>query len=470
MAIKLGLERIGRLLECLANPQLRIPIIHVAGTNGKGSVCAYEAEILRSSGYRVGRFTSPFLLDPTDSINLDGHNIDRKTFEDTKSKIQRIIDRNRIDQPTSFELLTAIAFEIFARPQSELDLALIEVGLGGQKDSTNLCRSENTLLSCITPISVDHQAFLGSTISEIAVQKAGIAKPNVPILLAQQSFEEVREIVRNKGSAESCDVFSVRPYPLPKPPSQQPLPPLPLTPVEEYLASSDYTRRDTSTHSSPTIANLLSPDAGFQHQNAATAATLAQLLRTHHHPLKLLPSLSEKVTDRAILEGLQKTRWRGRLELVEYQGSQLLLDGAHNRASAQVLGDHISTLHRPITLVMAISSPRDPADLIEALGLDRSAWPVQLVSTTFSTPEDMDWVHPVPPDLIANHFQSRLTLHSPPTHAAIKAVHSPIEALQLAVSMARNKDELVVVCGSLYLVADVLRIVNRAEQPQSNFS
>ncbi|EFP85852.1 hypothetical protein PGT21_022048 [Puccinia graminis f. sp. tritici] len=144
------------------------------------SIPARRKETLPTSWYMYQLVGSiPFRRAGTQSSSLEGN---PKTFEDTKSKIQRIIDRNRIDQPTSFELLTAIAFEIFARTQSELHLALIEVGLGGQKDSTNLCQSENTLLGCITPISVDHQAFLGSTISEIAVQKGQLGAEEMDVV------------------------------------------------------------------------------------------------------------------------------------------------------------------------------------------------------------------------------------------------------------------------------------------------
>ncbi|OAV98884.1 hypothetical protein PTTG_08161 [Puccinia triticina 1-1 BBBD Race 1] len=455
-SIRLGLERIRRLLHCLADPHLQIPIIHVAGTNGKGSVVAYEAEILRRSGYRVGRFTSPFLLDPADSIVLNGHPVDRQTFEHTKTRIHALVAQHRLEL-TAFELLTALAFQVFASHRPSLDLAVIEVGLGGQLDSTNVAESANTLLSCITPISIDHQAFLGSTVSEIARQKAGIAKPNVPILLAQQSYPEVQPIVRAKASLESSDLFSVRPYPLPHPAAEH-LPPLPLMPTEDHL-SSGCSQLDLSMHPSRTVPNSLNPDAGFQHQNAATATALAHLLRTHKHPLKLLPSLAEKITDHAIIEGLRTTRWKGRLELAEYRGARLLLDGAHNHASAQVLGDHIKQLGRPVTLLISLSAPRDPGELIAALDLGRMRWPPQLVATTFSVPEDMDWVKPVPPHDIAAQFQ----LLTSATQSAARIADNPLDALHQAIQIARSKDELIVVCGSLYLVSDILRIIDSTQ-------
>ncbi|KNZ61293.1 uncharacterized protein VP01_1424g4 [Puccinia sorghi] len=450
MSIRLGLERVSKVLQCLGNPHLNIPVIHVAGTNGKGSVCAYQTEILRCSGYNVGRFTSPFLRHPTDSVNINGANVDRQIYQEAHVRIHTIARQNRI-QLTAFELLTVIAFELFARPSFQLDLAVIEVGLGGLKDSTNVCRTSNTLLSCITPISIDHQVFLGSSIPEITAQKVGIAKPHVPILLAQQSFPQVEQIVRTRASLESCDLFTVRPYPIPQD-STQSLPPLPLMPVEQ-LPSDPH---PNMAHSSKSIPNPLSPTAGFQHQNVATAVTLTHLIRTHPHPLKLLPSLAAKVTDQAIIEGLQKTHWQGRLELTRYRGAEVLLDGAHNVAAAKLLGRHILSLHRPITLVFSLSSTRDPSDMIEALDLSGMSPPVQLIATPFSVPEDMQWVSALDPDLIAHHFRRA----SPHTATIIRVAQDAAHALSLALSLATRKDELIVVCGSLYLISDVLRIIN----------
>ncbi|PLW06293.1 hypothetical protein PCANC_27649 [Puccinia coronata f. sp. avenae] len=450
--IRLGLSRVRQALHHLNNPHLRIPIIHVAGTNGKGSVCAFETEILGRAGFRVGRFTSPFLLHPADSISLDGHGIDldQQAFEEATHHVQESARQNHISL-TSFELLTITAFHLFASPRYKLDLAVVEVGLGGLKDSTNVCLSGNTLLSCITPISIDHQAFLGSSISEIAAHKAGIAKPNVPILLAQQAFpDQVHEIVREKASYKSCDVFTVRPYPIPHPASTQSLPPLPLMPLEEEALSSSASsslctshRNNRTRHASETIPNPLSPTVGLQHQNAATASTLAHILRTHPHPLKLLPLLSKKLTDDAILQGIQNTKWQGRLEFVDYQHAHLLLDGAHNVAAAELLGDHLLSLNRPITLIMALSSPRNPTEIIHALDLGRMSCPAQLVCTTFSIPKDMEWVQPVSPELIAKSFRRLLP---PPSSndTAVHVHHNPEDALSHAISISRAENELIV--------------------------
>lgn len=144
--IKLGREQIRNLLDHLDNSHLKIPIVHVAGRNGKGSVGAFKAEILRTAGYRVDRFTSPFLIEPSDSIHLDGNRVDRETFEDSQCYVWHLIEKHKLEI-SLFKLLTAVAFKLFSRPESKLDLAVVEVGLGGGMDATNVCESKNTLLS-----------------------------------------------------------------------------------------------------------------------------------------------------------------------------------------------------------------------------------------------------------------------------------------------------------------------------------
>lgn len=433
-------------------------------------MCAFQAEILRAAGYRVGRFTSPFLIDPSDSIQLDGNDVDREMFEDSQSHVRKLVEKNNLDI-SSFELLTAVAFDLFSRPQFELDLAVVEVGLGGEMDATNVCESQNTLLSCITPISIDHQAHLGSTVREIATHKAGIARPQVPILLAQQSYVQVEEIVRQVARNQPCDMFIVPPYPIPPEPSCERLEPLPLIPSSDQVRSSpSYPLHSISSathHSSSTIPNPLNPLVGFQHQNAATATTMAHLLRTHPHPLKILPSLADRITNRAIVDGLKNTKWPGRLELRNYKSFHLLLDGAHNQASAQLLGDYINSIKRPITLIISMSSPRDPIKFIDALGLGRLIFPPQVIATSFSIPKDMHWVQPTHPEAIINSFKN-LSRSKGLDQSAIRVALKPQEALELAASMARDKEELIVICGSLYLISDVLKIINHTpnETPQ----
>lgn len=176
--INLGLERIRAILELMGNPQKKIKCVHVAGTNGKGSVCAILSTILTEAGYKTGLFTSPHIFKYTERIQIDGKQIDEDVFAEKIFKIQELSEKNNIHL-TEFEILTAVMFEYFA--ENNVDFAVIEVGLGGKYDSTNVI--EKPLCSIITTIDLDHTERLGDTIEKIAEEKAGIIKPNCPVVL-----------------------------------------------------------------------------------------------------------------------------------------------------------------------------------------------------------------------------------------------------------------------------------------------
>ncbi|MGH2412512.1 MAG: bifunctional folylpolyglutamate synthase/dihydrofolate synthase, partial [Microcystaceae cyanobacterium] len=182
--VHLGLERIEQLLADLGNPLYGVPIIHVTGTNGKGSVCAYLSSILTQAGYRVGRYTSPHLVDWTERICLNEEPISAITLEQILLKIQQVINSQR-ESPTQFEVITAAAWLYFV--QSQVDIAVVEVGLGGRLDATNVC--PHPLVTIITSISREHWQQLGSTLTEIATEKAGILKPGCPAVIGHLPSE-----------------------------------------------------------------------------------------------------------------------------------------------------------------------------------------------------------------------------------------------------------------------------------------
>lgn len=177
--INLGLERIRAILELMGNPQKKLKCVHVAGTNGKGSVCAILSTILTEAGYKTGLFTSPHIFKYTERIQIDGKQIDEDVFAEKIFKIQELSEKNNIHL-TEFEILTAVMFEYFA--ENNVDFAVIEVGLGGKYDSTNVI--EKPLCSIITTIDLDHTERLGDTIEKIAEEKAGIIKPNCPVVIS----------------------------------------------------------------------------------------------------------------------------------------------------------------------------------------------------------------------------------------------------------------------------------------------
>lgn len=191
--ISLGLERMQALLEVLGNPQDRVPCFHIAGTNGKGSVAAVSNSILKAAGLRVGLYTSPHLVDFRERIQINGEMISSEALEEGVKRLQ-VATRKWKSLPTFFELTTALAFDEFAR--QECDVMVLETGLGGRLDATNLARHK--IACAITPISLDHQALLGSTLKHIAREKAGIMRSGVPVIVSPQA-EEVMEVLKNEA-------------------------------------------------------------------------------------------------------------------------------------------------------------------------------------------------------------------------------------------------------------------------------
>jgi len=206
--IHLGLERITALLRSLGDPQLATPVVHVAGTNGKGSVCAYLESIFRESGLQVGRFTSPHLVEVRDCITIKGRTISRAAYEESRRLVETADAKDKI-QASSFELLTATAFLAFKREHPPLDLAVVEVGMGGRTDATNVC--PKPLATVITPIDMDHQAFLGNTPAEIASVKGGIIKRGVPCIVSPQAYGEAMAALETIARSQDTTLIEVDP-------------------------------------------------------------------------------------------------------------------------------------------------------------------------------------------------------------------------------------------------------------------
>ncbi|KAG5367393.1 Dihydrofolate synthetase [Yarrowia sp. C11] len=197
--IELGLSRISRLLKLLGNPQNRFKAVHVAGTNGKGSICAYISSVLTVSHIKTGRFTSPHLAYVWDCITIDGKAVEKSDFLSAQAKISEVARNGKLE-PTEFEMLTATAFELFK--EHRVEIAVVEVGLGGRLDATNVLCPENVLVSVISRVGMDHEGFLGENLKAIAKEKAGIAKIGVPLILdgyndpdAKLGVREVAEYV-----------------------------------------------------------------------------------------------------------------------------------------------------------------------------------------------------------------------------------------------------------------------------------
>lgn len=315
LTAKLGLERITALLAALGNPHRACRWIHVAGTNGKGSTCAMIEAGLRAAGVRTGLYSSPHLVEPTERIQMDGREVSQGQFASAFQRVhetaERMLAAGDIDMhPTYFETVTAMAFLLFA--DAKLDTVVLEVGLGGRLDATNVVTPS---LCVITPIDYDHQIYLGDTIEQIAAEKGGILKPGVPAVFAEQR-PEAEAVLRELAGG---------PYTL----SMD----WPITDLKIDARGSRFRLRDME---------VVCPLAGeHQVENARVAAiALAQL--------GFSPS------------GIANTRWPARLEHVSEQ-PEIIIDGAHNPAGTRALSSYIRRFYANRRVWIVYGALRDKA-------------------------------------------------------------------------------------------------------------
>jgi len=319
--IKLGLENIRRLLdECCSGVCVKRPapaaasvstpkVIHVAGTNGKGSVCAMIDSICRAQGYRTGLFTSPHLVTFRERIRVNGETISEELVADGLTRIRNLV-ADWDPHPTFFEVTTALALKCFS--EANLDLVVLETGIGGRLDATNAIQSD---VSVITQIDFDHKEWLGNTLAEIATEKAGIIKPGVPVISAPQQADAEKVI---RARAAECG-----------------------SPVQ--FVNETY-------HRSPVVLR-----GEYQKQNAAVAIAAVQVAKM-------------QLVEKAIVRGLVSIDWPARFQMWD---ERTVIDGAHNPAAAHVLAETWREIFskQKATLILAVLSDKDLRGICEALTL-----------------------------------------------------------------------------------------------------
>lgn len=324
--MSLGLDRTRELLERLGNPQNSLRFVHVAGTNGKGSTCAFTTSILQAAGYKVGMFTSPYIVCFEERIRVNGENITPEALRAVTLEVREAAEA-MVDHPTEFELMTAVAFLYFA--QQGCDIVVAEVGLGGRLDSTNII--ETVEVSAIAPVSFDHRAMLGNTLAEIAGEKAGIIKPGVPVVSAPQE-PEVEGVLRARAAEQGSAI----------------------TFVDEEAISGDERNFAYANWS-----NLkLGLNGLHQRANAALALEVCKVLREKGYV----------ISDEAIREGLAATTWPGRFEVVR-TNPDVILDGAHNIQACKVLAEELRRRYpnKGITFVLSVLEDKDYHEMLEPL-------------------------------------------------------------------------------------------------------
>jgi dihydrofolate synthase / folylpolyglutamate synthase len=415
-AAKFDLENIRAVSQRMGNPERAFRSVHIAGTNGKGSTAAMLASILRAAGLRAGLYTSPHLLRINERIRLDGADISDADFAETFDRVHAVIEELLATgalaaHPTFFECVTAMAFDFFAR--EKVDAAVIEVGMGGRLDSTNVIVPE---VAVITQIDFDHENFLGHSIEEIAGEKAGIIKPGAWVVSAA-GHPAAQEVIRRRAAEQNARLLEVD-----------------AVSRASNLRAEDGCYRFTATTnlpgSEPAAIEIRLPLAGrFQVRNALTAVTAAQLLAERGFP----------VDDAAISGGLGTVHWPGRIERLQERPA-VYLDGTHNPAGSRELVTFWDEQFAGRRIHLVYGAMRDKAvDEVAGLLFPRAATVILTESRQ--------------PRALSAEALAAMTRH---LAKSVEIISEPGAALDRALESAARED-VVFVTGSLYLVGDLRR-------------
>ncbi len=406
----LGLERIEALCERFDHPERRLRALHVGGTKGKGSVTTMLSYVLHAAGKRVGTFVKPHLYDVRERVQVDLEPISGDDFAALLTEIRPVAEAvatQGFGTPTEFEVKTLLMFLHFAR--TPVDLAVIEVGLGGTYDSTNVL---DPLLSVITNVSLDHVERLGHTIAAIAEQKAGIIKPGRPVVTAAR-HPEALAVIEATAAAQGSPLWRLgREFS-----------------AERHGFTKGGQRFSVQTPVT-THRDLQIPLAGaFQVENAATAVAALDCLAT----------LGEPVGEDALRRGLAAVRIPGRLEVLRRRPT-LLIDGAHNAASAGALAQALAELYgeQRLILVLGVSEDHSAADVVAALA-PRAA---VVIATAADNPRALD------PEQVAAAARQ---------HTAEVRVVTPVAAAVREALALAGPDDVICVTGSFFVIAEVER-------------
>lgn len=455
MSIDLSLARVRQLFSSL--PAYTRPTIHVAGTNGKGSVTAILSSIFVSSGISVGRFNSPHLIHVWDAISINGCSVAEDTYRPLRNHVERVNSTNQIEA-SSFEIMTATAAQIFE--QARVHVAIFEVGLGGRLDATNVLPDDTILVSAITSIDLDHQQFLGITPAAIAREKAGIARSAKPCVLGPQTHPEVQPVVQDVVHAIGGRF--VKAIELAPQDSENFLPP--------SLDSSQVVTAPFPPWNT-TLELVLPLRGAHQRQNLATALTVLSVIIEDRSTSPLEVALND-ITPSTLYTGVLKTTWPGRLERVALVDPPLviLIDGAHNPASAAALQSYLSRAASTASMESTPSS-RSPCVFILALSHSPPKTPLETLAPLlrpgdrvafipFSDVEDMPWVKNVPLPELESVGRNLVEGGEVKLFGRVsnEVYLGPLKrALKWASDVAEGDE--VVLAGSLYLVADLHRVV-----------
>ena len=410
-AAKFDLQNILVLAERLGHPERAYPSTHIAGTNGKGSAAAFLESILRHAGLRTGLNTSPHLEKINERIRINGQEISDEPFGETLTHIHALIEEllaagKLRAHPTYFECVTAMAFAHFARER--VNFGVFEVGLGGRLDATNIL---SPLVTIITRIDFDHESFLGHSLREIAAEKAGILKPGVPVVLAEQR-QEAREVIVARATELGCPVVE---------PSEI------FQVTQESMEDGCVRARVIEADSGTTFEIAPNLPGRFQLQNALNAVATARLL--HNRGFQII--------DDAVMRGIAETVWPGRLEKLQSDPA-VYLDGAHNPGAARELAHFLEQNFAGRKVWLVYAALRDKAvDEVAGLLFPHAAeviFTAPRISRAVSAPQLAE---------IAGHHAARFSV-----------IPDAERAFERALAQAAPEDAIFIT-GSLYLVGQL---------------
>lgn len=408
--IRLGLDNIGKLLELLGNPQDSLDIIHVAGTNGKGSTCSFISSILKEAGYKVGLYTSPYLETFTERIRVNGENIPEpevgRIIELIKSKIEKMV-KEGYSYPTEFEIVTAMAFYYYA--EQKVDFLVLEVGLGGRYDGTNIIKK--SLASVITSISMDHVNILGDTLEKIAYEKAGIIKENGTVVVYDQS-EEAKGVIKGVCSEKNAKYIEVK--------------------------FSDIDIKKSDIYSQVFDCTIL----GKRYEDLEIKLIGEHQVNNSVLALSVLECLNLEVDEMSIRNGLLNTRWPGRIEKIKEEPI-FIIDGAHNEEGARSLRkslDH-NFKGKKLTLLIGMLEDKDIDSVLDIL--------MPIFSRVITTTPDN------PRAISSETLAQKISMYV----SDVTSKRNIDEAVRYILDTS-NKDDIIISAGSLYMIGEVRKLIN----------
>jgi dihydrofolate synthase/folylpolyglutamate synthase len=396
------LERMSRALELIGNPHLRLQVVHIAGTKGKGSVAAMLDSCLRAAGYRCGLYTKPHLVNLSERTRIDGAEMPGAQMLDYIERLRAIYDRAGMAL-TFFEFTVALTFLYFA--EAGVDVAVIETGLGGRLDSTNVVQP---VLSVITPIGFDHMEYLGYTIPLIAAEKGGIIKPGVPVVIGARDPEARNTLTSIAAGRGSAAMLIDRDF--------------------GYVSASAPAHRLDYQGLGLVLREVELGLAGpFQQENAAIALATLETLR----------GMGWRVDEAAMRAGLREVKWPGRFDIVRHH-PLVVLDCAHNLLSIEALLEtvrqEIGPAARP-RLIFGCLADKEWAKMAQLLGPR-----VRDVTLTRVKPK-----RPLEPERLTEHFAA---------HVPTRVVREPADAMATVLSES-TPDDFILVTGSVYLIGEI---------------